>query len=90
MEYIDIIKKMPRIHCARGPEICGKCREYMKDISFSLVRVYLEPQQEARPITEIYVGCRKIVGEYDILKRFDSDKEAKEYAIKYGTDITFE
>lgn len=90
MDYIDVIKKMPRIHCARGPKICEKCKEYIKDVSFCLVRVYLEPQNEARPITEIYVGCRKIIGEYDIIKRFKSPKKAKEFAIKNGIDITFD
>jgi len=90
MDYIDIIKRMPKIHCARGPQRCRKCKEYQDDISFCLIRVYLEIQNEARPITEIYVGCRRIKGEYDIMKTFDSDEEAKEYAIKNNLEISFE
>lgn len=90
IEYVKIIKKLPKIHCARGPQWCEKCREAMKDTSFCLIKVYLEQGDVARPMTEIYVGCRRIYGEYDVVKRFESEKEAKQYAIKNGIDITFE
>ncbi|MBD3255742.1 MAG: hypothetical protein GF383_11665 [Candidatus Lokiarchaeota archaeon] len=91
MDHIDIIKKMPYIHCARGPQGCDKCRQMAKkEPTFCLVRVYLKSGKIARPMTEIFVGCRRIYGEYDILKRFENSKEAKKYAIKTGTDITFD
>jgi len=90
MDYIKIIKELPEIHCARGPTLCEKCREAIKKKSFCLIRVYLEPGNEARPITEVYVGCRKVKGEYDVIKRFKSKKAAKKYAIDHGIDISFE
>jgi hypothetical protein len=90
MDYVKIIKKLPEIHCARGPNRCEKCRKAIKNKSFCLIRVYLEPGRDARPITEIYVGCRRIRGEYDVIKRFESKKKAKKYAIKHGIDISFE
>jgi len=90
MDSVKIIKKMPEIHCARGPELCEKCREAMKRKSFCLIKVYLKPGNIARPMTEIYVGCRRIIGEYDVIKKFKDKEEAKRYAIKNGIDISFE
>ncbi|TXT64004.1 MAG: hypothetical protein BAJALOKI1v1_630007 [Promethearchaeota archaeon] len=90
MESIKIIKKMPEIHCARGPKWCEKCREAIKNIDFCLIKVYLKPGNVARPMTEVYVGCRRIYGEYDVIKRFASKKDAKQYAIDHGIDISFE
>lgn len=90
MEYIKVIKKVPEIHCARGPEVCEKCRKAAENKSFCLLRVYLEPGKDARPITEIYIGCRKIVGEYDVVKMFETKEKAKAYAIDHGIEIIFD
>ncbi|MBD3197437.1 MAG: hypothetical protein GF317_20450 [Candidatus Lokiarchaeota archaeon] len=89
MDYVRIIKKIPRIHCARGPKICDKCKQASKEKSYSLIKVYIEPSNIARPITEVYVGCRKIVGEFEVQKRFKTLEEAKKYAIEHGIEIDF-
>ena len=91
MKSIKMIKKMPHIHCARGPKGCEKCKEWaQKGNDFALIEVFLEGGKVARPMTEIYVGCQRIFGEYDVLRRFDSDEEAKQYAIDHGVEIVFD
>jgi hypothetical protein len=90
MDYIKVIKKLPEIHCARGPEGCEKCREALKNESYRLIRVYLEPGEQTRPITDIFVGCRKITGEYDVVKSFETKEKAKAYAIDHGIEIIFD
>lgn len=90
MDYIKVIKKLPEIHCARSPKGCKKCQEAFKNKSYRLIRVYLEPGKAARPITDIYVGCRKIMGEYDVIKTFETKEKAKTYAIDHGIEIIFD
>ncbi|MGV9173738.1 MAG: hypothetical protein ACOC44_02665 [Promethearchaeia archaeon] len=91
MDSLVLIKKMPKIHCARGAKGCEKCRVFLEEgESFCLIRVFLESTNVARPVTEIYVGCRRIIGEYEVLKRFDSKDEAKKYAIQHKIEIIFD
>jgi hypothetical protein len=91
MDSIKIIKKLPKLHCARGPKGCEKCREFLEEgENFCLIRVFLKGTNVARPLTEIFVGCRRIVGEYEVLKRFDSKDKAKKYAIKHKMEIMFD
>ena len=76
------------IHCARGPERCEECKALeMKGKKLCLINVSLKSEKIARPMTEIYVGCRRIVGEYDILKIFKDNKEALTYSRKNNIDI---
>ena len=87
-EYIEVIKESYKLHCARGPKWCAKCKELIDEgPSYSLMRVYLEPGKDASPITEILVDGKKIWGEYDIIERFETEKEAKDYALKNGIDL---
>jgi hypothetical protein len=76
------------IHCARGPERCEKCKELeMKGKKFCLLNVFLNAGKIARPMTEIYVGCRRIFGEYDIIKIFKDKEEALTYSRNSNIDI---
>ena len=88
--HVLIIKKMPKIHCARGPRGCEKCREMMEEgESFCLLKVFLDGGEIARPMTEIIVNGELILSEYDILKRFDDVTEAKKYAEDNNIEIVY-
>ena len=90
MEYIEIIKKTPYILCARGSKNCAKCKELeQKNKDFALVKVYLKGTEISRPMMEINVRSQRIFGEYDVLKRFKNQSEAKEYAIKNRIEIDY-
>ena len=79
---------MVPIHCARGPKECEKCKALeLKGKKLCLIKVYLKPSNITRPITEIYVGCRRIIGEFDILKTFEDNEAALKYSRNHKIDI---
>ena len=79
---------MPRIHCARGPLRCDKCKELdKKENSYALIKVFLEPVNHASPITEIQINGEKIFGAYNVIQRFEDISEAKKYAEENKVEI---
>lgn len=88
MKYIEVIKRMPHIHCARGPKRCDKCKALDEQgDSYALIKVYLEPVDYASPITEVLVDGEKIYGAYDVVQRFENLVEAKKYAEENNLEI---
>ena len=76
-----IIKKMARLHCARGPKRCEICKEYSKDKKWALLDIApSENPMAARPMIEIEIDGEMVFLTYDVLKYFDKKKEAIEYA----------
>lgn len=87
-EFVEIIKWMPIIHCARGASRCDKCKKAIQEgLKISLVKVYLKPGYIARPMTDIDINGKKSICEYDIVTRFKDEKEAKDYARKHNVKI---
>lgn len=87
-QSIDVIKKMPFVHCARGPALCKECQHLSQDEpTFALVRIYLEPVDYACPMTEIIKDGKKIFGAYAIIQRFDDIIDAKNYAKEKNLEI---
>lgn len=81
---------MPRIHCARGPLRCDKCKELEeKGNSYTLIKVFLEPVDHTSPITEIQVNGEKIFGAYNVIQRFEDINEAKKFAKENKIEIIF-
>ena len=81
MRYV--IKKMAKIHCARGPKRCKTCRDYAKEKKFALLDIAPEDHPEAaRPMIEIEIDGEKVFQVYDVIAYFDSKKEAENYAKK--------
>jgi hypothetical protein len=91
MDHIDVIKNMPKIHCARGPKRCEKCQEFLDEgDSLTLIRVFLKPGEIARPMTEMVIEDEKIFCEYDVLQRFESEEVAMEYAMNKKIPISYD
>lgn len=91
MKSIKIIKKLVPIHCARGSKRCDKCKELeAKGKKLCLIEVFLKAGDIARPTTEIYVGCQRIIGEYQILKIFNDKEEVLKYSRDNNIDIQFD
>ena len=82
------IQKRKRIHCARGPRGCKTCAEYAKEDIYCLIELFPEPGNMTRPMTEVEIEGEKMMCEFDIIKYFDSEKEARDYAEK--NDVTLD
>ena len=88
---MEIIKKVPYIHCARGPERCEKCKMISKKKpDFCLIRIYLKSSNVARPMISINLNEERALYEYDVLKRFKNEQEAKTYAVKNKIELYFD
>jgi hypothetical protein len=82
-----VLKKMTRIHCARGPNRCKTCKEYAKDKKWALLDIApTENPMAARPMIEIEIDGEMVFQTYDVLKYFDKKKEAIEYAKEKNLD----
>ena len=92
-EFLRVIKKIPRIHCARGPKRCKKCSELKtldnrEGMQLSLIHIYLSPGGYTSPITDFTYNGEKIYGEYAVIRRFKDVIDAKQYAEKNNIKIS--
>lgn len=79
-----IIRTIRTAHCARGPQLCRKCRD-MDAPAICLLDVDPPNQgREARRTIEIEVGGRKEWREFDVVKTFADETEARKYAAENG------
>ncbi|MEM2145061.1 MAG: hypothetical protein QW279_06855 [Candidatus Jordarchaeaceae archaeon] len=86
-ESIYVIRKMSIPHCARGPLRCEKCKEMEKEKKICLLKVNFEAGEVTRPIIEINKNGKKCLCEYDIVKTFENENEAKEYAKRNSLNL---
>lgn len=79
-----IIRAIRLAHCARGPELCAKCREM--DVPKICLLDIDPPNQgrEARRTIEVVIGGKREWREYDVVRIFDSEAEARRYAAENG------
>jgi hypothetical protein len=76
----QIIRATRSQHCSRGPVICGKCRA-MNETKWMLLDI--DPPDRgkvARPTIQIMLGTEPEWREYDVVRVFASEQEAKRYA----------
>jgi hypothetical protein len=59
-----------------------KCQEAAKVENYALVQIYYEPGMIARPVMELMKNGKKIYGEFEVIKVFKDEVEAKGYAMK--------
>jgi len=76
-------------HCARGPSRCEKCKATAQEKKIYLLKIYLQPGEVARPVIEVKRDGESHYYEYDAIKQFNTEAEAKEYAEKHNiSDIS--
>jgi len=83
-----VLKKMARIHCARGPNRCKICKEYAEDKRWALLNT--EPDENpmaARPMIELEIEGEKVFVPFDVIAYYDDIKEAMEYANERGLKV---
>jgi len=84
-----VVKKMAKIHCAKGPKNCKKCREYAKEKRYALLDTNpQENEMAARPLIELEVeGGEKVWVTFDVIAYFESMDEVKEYTTKKDIEV---
>jgi hypothetical protein len=85
-----IIRKVRIAHCKRGPSVCEKCRE-MDAEKICLLDICPPREGEIqRRVIQVNVGGEEAWREFDIVRMFESQEEAREYADKNGIeDVVF-
>lgn len=79
-----IIRTIRLTHCARGPELCAKCREMDRP---AICLLDIDPPnhgREARRTIEVEIDGRKEWREFDVIRSFQSEAEARKYAEENG------
>lgn len=78
-----VVKKMAKIHCAKGSKGCRKCRDYAKEQKYALLDT--NPQEHelvARPMIALEIQGKKIWVTFDVIAYFNTMDEVKEYTTK--------
>lgn len=83
-----IIRRIRLAHCARGPERCEKCREMDREAPCLLD---IDPPNlglAARRVLPVTLDGETAWREFDVVRIFDDDDDARAYAAQYAvTDV---
>ena len=75
-------------HCQRGSRGCEICKKLAQEgEKYCLIEIVGRNGMIARPMIEVEIDGEKVFCEFDLLKIFIDQKEAKEYALKNGIII---
>ncbi|MCX6031301.1 MAG: hypothetical protein NT169_18635 [Chloroflexi bacterium] len=75
-----IIRKIHLAHCKRGPARCKQCRE-MDAWRICLLDIAPpRPGESQRRLIQVYMGGEAVWREYDVVRMFDSEAEARGFA----------
>ncbi len=81
-----IIRKIRLAHCKRGPSVCAKCRE-MDVEKICLLDISPPGADELqRRVIQVNVGGEEVWREFDVVRAFESEAEAKAYADENGIE----
>ena len=82
MHYI--IRRIRLAHCARGPQLCEKCREMDREVPALLDVDPPNSGMVARRTIEVEVAGVKAWREFDVVRVFENEVEARAYAAENG------
>ncbi len=81
-----IIRKIRLAHCKRGPSVCAKCRE-MDVEKICLLDISPPGAGELqRRVIQVNVGDEEVWREFDVVRAFESEAEARAYADENGIE----
>lgn len=75
-----IIRKMRLAHCKRGPQICEQCRQMDEERICLLDICPPDAGMSQRRVIQVRKGGQETWREFDIVKVFESEHEARRYA----------
>ena len=80
---MEKIVKMTPFHCQRGSRSCEICNKLAQEgEKYCLIEIIGRNGMIARPMIELEIEGERVYYEFDLLKIFIDQKEAKEYALK--------
>jgi len=79
-----IIRKIHLAHCKRGPRVCEKCREM--DVERICLLDVCPPGEMQRRVIQVNVGGEEVWREFDVVRVFGSEAEARVYAGENGVE----
>ena len=79
-----VIRKMRLAHCKRGPSLCEKCREMDVEKLCLLDICPSNMGMMQRRVIEVEYEGEMTWREFDIVKTFETEEEAREYAEANG------
>ena len=76
---MKIVRKIRLAHCKRGPEACDLCRQWDAE-AWCLLELF-EPGEslQQRRTIEVEIASVKLWREFDVLRRFETEDEARAY-----------
>ena len=80
------IRKTRLAHCKKGPRLCEKCREMNAD---KICLLELFPPGSGlmqRRMIQVDVGGEQVWREYEVVRTFADEQEAREYAASKGIE----
>jgi hypothetical protein len=81
-----IIRRMRMAHCKRGPELCEQCRQ-MNVEKISLLDISPpHPGEMQRRVIAVRHGGEQVWREFDIVRTFETEQEARQYATEHGIE----
>lgn len=81
-----VIRPLRLAHCKRGPSRCARCRE-MDEPRICLLDVCPPQQGELqRRVIALVVDGQRVWREFDIVRVFAGEEEARAYAAAHGID----
>ena len=79
-----IIRRIRLAHCKRGPSRCHKCREMTVERVCLLDIAPPDSGLAQRRVIEVVIAGESVWREFDIVRTFESEGEAHEYAAQHG------
>lgn len=82
------IVKLILFHCARGTRRCEKCKTLAAEGKKPcMIELYPRGGIMARPMMLLVVDGEELWFEYDVLKVFENESEARAYALENEIEI---
>jgi len=81
-----IIRRIRLAHCKRGPAHCEKCREMDEERVCLLDICPPNPGMVQRRVIEIEVEGERAWREFEVVRVFEDDAEARAYASENGVE----
>ena len=84
----DKIVKMVPFHCARPKGACNKCAQLAEEgEKYCLISFQYSAEEISRPMMTIEINGEEVLCEFELMKIFKDEGEARKYALNNGLDM---